>query len=545
MKCKPLTYLFFAVLILFPVLLPACKQDRQPDIPKPNIILIMADDMGFSDIGCFGSEIHTPNLDKLAYEGLRMTQFYNASRCCPTRASLLTGLYQHQAGIGDMTSDDGIPEYQGYLNDRCMTMAEVLKDAGYSTYISGKWHVGEKEEHWPIKRGFDKAFGLIDGASNYYNLNPYRINARPRIMADMDERYYPPDSGFYMTDAFGDNACRFIQDHAENEDPFFLYLPFTAPHWPLHALPGDIEKYLGKYLIGWDTIRQRRYTRMIEMGLISPDWDLSPRDQKVEPWDQIPKVDRSMWDRRMAVYAAMIDRLDQNIGRLLEALKENDLYDNTLIVFIADNGGCHEWIKNVGNYLPTDAITGGPESFDSYQHHWANVSNTPFRWFKHWVHEGGISTPFIAWYPAMIEEGRLDQTNPGHIIDLMSTFIELSGAQYPGDMDLHPVQGQSLVPIFKGSGWENERVLFWEHEGNRALRKGDYKLVSRFTKHQEQQYTAWELYNIMEDRSELNDLSQDMPDVVKELENIYMEKAKEIGVLPFDKVLEIRRANVK
>jgi len=390
-----MTRTILLVIISVSIVFLSCTSGKETTSERPNIILIMADDMGYSDLGCFGSEIHTPNLDKLAAEGLRITQFYNAGRCCPTRASLLTGLYQHQAGIGDMASDFGIPAYQGYLNKECVTLGEVMKLNGYNTYMTGKWHVGGQTGQWPVDRGFDRYFGLIDGASNYFNLNPYRVNQPPRTMAMDDEQFFPPDSGFYMTDAFTDYALMFLEEQKEKEEPFFLYLPYTAPHWPLHAWPEDIEKYRGSYMIGWDSLRIVRYNKMIESGLISPEWELSQRHDNIPGWTSLDKEEKEMWDLRMAVYAAMVDRMDQNIGRVLEQLIKMGANKNTVVVFIADNGACHERVKNRGNYVHTTGITGNADSFDAYEYEWANLSNTPFRWFKHWVHEGGISSPFI------------------------------------------------------------------------------------------------------------------------------------------------------
>lgn len=286
---------------------------------KPNIIIILADDMGYSDIGSFGSEIKTPNLDELAHGGLRMTQFYNTSRCCPTRASLLTGLYPHQAGVGQMVDNLGYPSYQGYLNKNSVTIAEALKGAGYRTLMAGKWHVGSKPENWPRKRGFDRYFGLIDGASSYFNINPYRPNQKLTIA--LNDKPYIPGAGFYATDAYTDYAIEFIKEN-NNQQPFFLYLAYTAPHWPLHALPVDIAKYKGKYLKGWDKLRRERYQRMLEMGIIDKNTRLSPRDEKVPEWDSLTDAQKEVWDEKMSVYAAMIDRMDQNIGRLRQHLKK-------------------------------------------------------------------------------------------------------------------------------------------------------------------------------------------------------------------------------
>ena len=499
---------------------------------KLNIVLIMADDMGYSDIGCFGSEIQTPTLDKLANQGVRFTQFYNASRSCPTRASLLTGLYQHQAGVGDMVSNLGYPSYQGYLNNHCVTLAEALKYNGYNTYMSGKWHVGGRPEVLPLKRGFDRYFGLIDGAGSYFEKKAYRVNQKPpRWMLDNLD-YNPPDSGFYLTDAITDYALSFLKDESVMGKPFFLYLAYTAPHWPLHALPEDIAKYRGKYLKGWDNLREERYRRMLNLGIIDPSAELSPRDEMSPEWDTLSDEDKDMWDLRMSVYAAMIDRLDQNIGRIVNYLTEAEGLDNTLIIFLSDNGGCHEPIKNRGNYIPTTAETGTRESFDSYEYPWANASNTPFRMFKHWVHEGGIATPFIAYYPKIIKGGRI-VTQPGHIIDIMPTFLEIARGVYPESFNgsnIKPMEGISLLPAMKGKSLKRKNPLFWEHEGNRAVRSGDWKLVSDYD-YSAKKFRAWELYNLKNDRSEIYDLSSTEPERTRDMIDIFEKWAEKAGVV--------------
>ena len=316
---------------------------------RPNIVLIMADDMGFSDIGCYGSEIRTPNLDGLAARGIRFTQFYNTARCCPTRSSLLTGLYAHQAGVGHMVSDRGFPAYQGYLNDRSVTIAEALRPAGYTTLMAGKWHVGEDRPHWPVDRGFDRYFGLISGGSNYFRLDP------GRQMALDNQPYTPPAEGFYMTDAFTDHALGFLDQAAAKTQPFFLYLAYTAPHWPLHALPEDIARYRGRYRMGWDALRIARHRRMIELGLVDRRWPLTPRDSRAPAWGEI--TDQEMRDLRMAVYAAQIYRMDQNIGRVLERLRAIGAEENTLVLFLADNGGCAEEVNRGAPALCQDQRT--------------------------------------------------------------------------------------------------------------------------------------------------------------------------------------------
>jgi arylsulfatase A-like enzyme len=505
----------------------------QKTVQKPNIILILADDMGYSDIGCFGSEIKTPNLDSLAGQGVRFTQFYNASRSCPTRASLLTGLYQHQAGVGDMVADLGYPSYQGYLNNQCVTLGEALKVNGYNTYMSGKWHVGGRPEVHPLKRGFDRYFGLIDGAGSYYKPIAYRANMAPvRWMLD-DKDFFPSDTGFYLTDAITDNALSFINNESVNREPFFLYIAYTSPHWPLHALPEDIAKYRGKYMEGWDVLREERYQRMLAMGIIDPSSKLSPKDEASPDWESLSPEDKKMWDLRMAVYAAMIDRMDQNIGRIIEKLKQSGELKNTLIIFLSDNGGCHENTRNQKAFLQATGETGTRNSFDAIEIPWANVSNTPFRMFKHWVHEGGISTSFIASYREKINIGTISR-QPGHIIDLMPTLLDFAGGKYPETFkgnEILPMEGVSLLPALMGRELKREGPLFWEHEGNRAMRSGDWKLVSAYN-YSAKKFKVWELYDLKNDRSELTDLSRKFPEKTKQMIDQYNSWADRVGVVP-------------
>ena len=484
---------------------------------RPNIILIMADDMGFSDLGCYGSEIRTPNLDRLARGGLRFTQFYNTARCCPTRASLLTGLYPHQAGIGHMVANRGTPAYQGYLNDRCVTIAEAIRGGGYHALMAGKWHVGEERPHWPLDRGFERYFGLISGASNYWRLD------KGRQMARDNEPYTPDSPKFYMTDAFTDNAVKFIGEYGRKPDPYFLYLAYTSPHWPLHAWPEDIAKYRGKYMKGWDALRRERHERMIAMGIVDRKWPLTPRDPQAPAWETV--TDKDERDLRMAVYAAQIDRMDQNIGRVLAKVKELGQEDNTLILFLADNGGCaEEKIKG-----ETNAPPGPADSFTSYGLPWANASNTPFRLYKHWVHEGGISTPLIAYWPSVIRKGGGLTSQPGHLVDLMATCLDAGGTPYPKTYkgrEVTPLEGKSLLPIFQGRQRAGHEAIYWEHEGNRAVRQGKWKLVSRHPGN-------WELYDVAADRTEMRDLAGSNPAKVKELAAMYDAWAKRCGVMPW------------
>lgn len=528
---------FFSLGLIGMSLQPVSGLESAKPATRTNVLLILADDMGYSDIGCFGSEIKTPNLDKLAQNGVRFSQFYNAARCCPTRASLLTGLYQHQAGVGDMVNDLGYPSYQGYLNTTSVTLGEVLKMNGYNTYMSGKWHVGNRPETLPRKRGFDRYFGLIDGAGSYFERIPYRPNQQaPRLMLD-DADYDPPKLGFYMTNAITDYALQFLEEEKSKKEPFFMYLAYTAPHWPLHALPEDIAKYRGKYMKGWDVLRKERFERMKKMGLLDASCQLSPRDANSPDWESLSPDDQKMWDLRMAVYAAMIDRLDQNIGRMVTQLEKMGELNNTLIIFLSDNGGCHEGTKNKGNFIRTTGETGAPDSFDAYEFPWANVSNTPFRMHKHWVHEGGISTPFIAFYPEKIKGGKLVH-QPGHITDLMTTFVDFAGGKYPETFNgnrITPMEGTSLKAAFSGKKLQRQRPVFWEHEGNRAMRDDDWKLVSQYD-YKQKKFMDWELYNLKSDRSELTDLSAQQAERKKRMIQEYETWADRVGVISKEKL---------
>jgi len=500
------------------------RASARPAPKPPNIVIILADDMGFSDLGCYGSEISTPNLDGLAQRGVRFTQAYCAARCCPSRAALLTGLYPHQAGMGDMVSTIKKPRpagpYQGYLNRQCVTIAEVLRTSGYRTYMSGKWHVGESPEHWPRQRGFDRYFGLISGASSYFEI--LKEEDPPRVMARDDNPCVPDSERFYMTDAFSDNAVRYIEEHDQSK-PFLLYLAYTAPHWPLHAWPEDIARYRGKYKIGWDALREQRYKRLLELGIISPRWPLSPRDDEVPAWDSVDNKDD--WDLRMAVYAAMISRMDYGIGRVLDTLRKRGMEDNTLVLFVSDNGGCHERIRKDKLSKP-GALPGDRGSYVAYERNWANASNTPFRLFKHWCHEGGIATPLIARCPALIPEKGALAHQVAHITDILPTCLEAAGVKYPESFDGHPITptvGKSLVPIFDGKTRQPHERLYWEHEGNRAVREGRWKLVA--TKEGQ-----WELYDMEADRTELHDLSKTQTDKAVQLNGAWEEWATGCGV---------------
>ncbi|HEV7280663.1 MAG TPA: arylsulfatase [Pirellulaceae bacterium] len=545
----------FAAAALFAFVAAASAAER------PNVVLIMSDDMGWSDLGCYGGEIATPTLDSLAANGLRFTQFYNTGRCCPTRASLLTGLYPHQAGVGHMTSRQGnLPGYQGELNRNCRTIAEILRPAGYSTYAVGKWHVArdtqpEGPKHdWPLQRGFDRFYGTITGAGDFYD--PGTLTRGNQMISPFADEEYQPET-YYYTDAISDHAVRFVREHSETktDEPFFLYVAYTAAHWPMHALPEDIAKYEGRYDEGYGAIRAERLRRAKELGLLPEETTLS---RQVGDWE---KVRDQEWEAAcMEVYAAMVDRMDQGIEEIVEELRRTGKLENTLVLFLQDNGGCQEGIgrnpaeakANLAAYdaIPPEALReavqpkqtrdgrpvrrgpgvmpGPGDTYIAYGENWANVSNTPFREYKHYVHEGGIATPLIAYWPAGVAKRGSIETQPGHLIDVMATCIDLAGATYPEDVEGQPIvpfEGVSLAPAFTGESLDRKQPLFWEHEGNHAIREGNWKLVAK-------ENGPWELYDLSQDRTETRDLAAKMPEKVAELAAEWDAWAARANVLP-------------
>ncbi|MEL7121058.1 MAG: arylsulfatase [Bacteroidota bacterium] len=525
--------LSLAALCLIAVLVLSFQQKKE-QATQPNIVLIMVDDMGYSDIGCYGSEIPTPNIDRLAENGLRFSQFYNTARCCPTRASLLTGLFPAQTGIGHMTKspkdslkyeDWGTEGYIGYLNKNCMTIAEVLKGAGYNTYMTGKWHLGyHRKERWPLERGFDKYYGIIAGASSYFWPNG------KRGLTYMDEHISPPDSNtYYTTDAFTDYAVQFI-DEQKDDKPFFLYLAYNAPHWPLHAKDEDIEKFVGKYMHGWDEVRKARFKKQVEMGLFENVDTLSQRDERVRAWEVVDEEQKRLVDYRMAVYAAQIYSIDYNVGKVIQKLEEEGTLDNTLILFLSDNGGCAEMYHEFGtkpqSWINKTTYSGAV----SYGIGWANASNTPFREYKVQQFEGGIATPLIAHWPDVIkkQQGKITNT-PSYLIDIMPTLLDISKAEYPAQYkgkNIHPLEGESLVAVFKKGDKELHEYMYWEHQSNCAIRYGNWKAIKKLTD------TNWQLYNLENDRIEAHDLASENPDMVNHLNDKWYEWANSHLVLP-------------
>ncbi len=552
---------------------------------RPNVLLILADDVGFSDLGCYGGEIRTPYLDTLAAGGLRFTQFYNCARCCPSRACLLTGLYPHQAGVGLMTSDRGakfpgagdqgekFPGYRGALNEHCVTIGQVLKSAGYRTAAVGKWHVGDRE--LPTARGFDDFYGFVSG----YAVDSWDQRMMIRLPAGKPQRIYKPGE-FFATDAITDHALDFLQEFEKSSEPWLMYVAYQAAHFPVQSKPQDMVDYPKLYAQGWDVIRQQRLERQKQIGLAPRDALLPARskipqvaaakrmgsltpDQNNPAWDSLPADRRADLAQRMAVYAGMTTGMDRNIGRLLDDLKQSNQLQNTLILFMSDNGACAEWepfgfeMSPIANPQPGHGINqgtqalpnklyrgeelaqlGGPRSLPSYGSGWANACNTPWRLYKHFNHEGGIASPLIVSWPASIKPvaanaAGIDNwvTKPAHLIDIMATCIELSGAKYPktiAEQTIVQPEGESLVPWFKNDRPNDTqpRDLFWEHEGNAAMRHGDWKLV-RAGRHGE-----WELYDIHADRTELNNLAAAQPKLVAEMVNQWTIWAARTHVTP-------------
>ena len=503
---------------------------------RPNILIILVDDMGYSDIGCFGGEIPTPNIDRLAENGLRMTNFYNAARCCPSRASLLTGLYPHKAGMGHQNQDKNHPSYRGRIKTSATTVAEILQANDYATYQVGKWHVGSERAFWPDKKGFDQYFTLIEGAMNYYNQWPWVKNQKPLQLTYNGEPYNTPEN-FYATTTFTDSAVAFLERHAFNQ-PFFMYLAYNAPHWPLHAPQEDIEKYKGKFMDGWDQLRKKRFERMKQLGVLKSNATLSSRFHAVPEWNSLTDTEKEKWDLKMALYAAVMDNLDREIGKVILALKQNDQLNNTLILFLSDNGACHEdpvpkdapWSAH-----PTDGLPGSARSFPSYGIPWANACNTPYSYFKSYLHEGGIATPLIVHYPDQVPKGSINHNTLGHIMDILPTCLDFADVKYPNTINGRTVEktnGISLLPAFCGEDQPGHTELYWEHQFNRAVRIGSWKLVSAYKILEQNEINdAWELYDLKTDPTEQNDLAIQFPEKVTSLQEKYQLWSVENNVL--------------
>tara|TARA_R110001592_G_scaffold315981_4_gene592165 strand:+ start:4872 stop:6536 length:1665 start_codon:yes stop_codon:yes gene_type:complete len=522
------------------------NQKVKTNSSRPNIIVILADDIGFSDIGCYGGEVDTANLNTLASEGVRFSQFYNSARCMPTRACILTGLHPQQAGIGHMGKIGNSTAYQGYIEKDIPTIGNLMQDAGYTTLHVGKWHVGNNIP--PTERGFEKSWARWSRV-NYWNFKEVNDNGIIRAPISSEKEY--------LTDIEGQKAIEYINYATKKQKPFFMYLAFDAAHWPLHAKQVDIDKYRGKFKKGWKVLQKERLHKIDSIGLVSkidskllveeasPYWDSIPENDAFEGYHPMnsSEHDQDDWDLKMSVYAAQIDCMDQNIGKIIQRLKDLGQYENTMIFYLQDNGACPETIGAHDKNVP-----GTADSYISYGLPWAHLSNTPFKMYKHFVHEGGISTPLIVHWPNGLDkilQGRIEKESFGHVIDIVPTCLDLAGVynkrSYPN------LEGKSLLSVIKNQTDNNARTLFWEHEGNRAIRKGDWKLVSRYKSdflffkkwgfEKTPRTQEWELYNIKNDRWELNELSNDYPSTVEDLKKEYLEWAKRVGVIPREELI--------
>lgn len=501
----------------------------------PNIVLILADDMGFSDLGCYGGEIRTPNLNRVASEGVRFTQFQNTARCCPSRASLMTGLYAHQAGVGFMEADWGIPSYQGHLKRDCVTLPEVLRGRGYRTVMSGKWHLGTAAPDVPWARGFDHVYGIPEGGGVYFWPTTLK---RTVIRFDRDQGAKAvetePGADFYSTDAFASHAVEQIHRSAEQRQPFFLYVPFVAPHFPQQAWEKDVSRYLGRYKDGWRKLREARYERQLTQDIIPANAKLSPCDGL--EWDALSGAQKEQMDRQMSVYAAQVDCMDQNIGRILGALRDSGTESNTLFVFLSDNGAQKN--SPLGDEQNPKAVFGSRESFGKYAQGWANLCNTPYRRYKEEEHLGGNATPLIVKWPEQIRAKGAICRQAGHIIDLVPTLLHAAGLrpqEMRGDGRRQALEGESLVSYFDPKAPQKARTFFWEHGGNRAVREGDWKLVA--TKE-----GVWSLYNLKDDPTELRDRAAEEPGRVQRLTGLYAAWARRCGVLTLKEIQQRRAA---
>ena len=534
---------FFSILLIS-ILITACnKQKKNESKSRPNIIVIMADDLGYSDLGCYGGEIETPNLDKLAKGGIRFTQFYNAARCCPTRASLLTGKYPHQAGL-DKNGQS--------LSRNAATIGEVLKENGYRTGMTGKWHLSETKElknpkeqllwlshrkdnnvfaplkSYPSNRGFEQHWGVIWGVINFFD--PFSL-----VHNEKEIKNVPDD--FYMTDFITDKSIDLIDEFSKDQNPFFLYVAHSAPHWPLHALPEDIVKYKGVYDEGWNKLRENRYKGLIEKGIIKPETAPLAKNESGKLWAE--NKEKAWESKHMEAHAAMVDRMDQGIGRLIDKLKKTGEYKNTLILFLADNGASSERGYPPGFDRPGHNRNGEEIIYPNQKYNrpggeltwgylgdaWAGALNAPFRYWKRESFEGGICSPFIMHWPEGLR-GKENTINYGvsHVIDILPTFLEITATSYPDTINgfkTTPIEGRSMLPLIKGEANATNDTLFWEHETGKALRIGDWKISALIG-------GEWELFNLAKDRTETNNLAAIMAKKVEEMEAVWLQEYKRI-----------------
>ncbi len=521
----------FLLVLAASLISPLCG--RASAANAPNILVILADDLGFSDLGCYGGEIPTPHLDGLARDGVRLTRLYTMGRCCPSRASLMTGQYPHRVGLGHMVKDLGLPGYRGTLSEDSRTFAEVLKPAGYRCFLSGKWHLGTPD---PTAHGFEEFYGTLVSAQTFFDPSHYL-----RLPVGREAKSYPSGE-FYGSDAVTDHGLEFLDEARRTpNDPWFLYLSYHAPHFPLQARSEDIARHVETYAVGWDRIRDARLERMKRMGIVTKSTALSPRSPYTN-WEEAVRADNPAWDRlpadrqsdlarRMAIYAAMVEVMDRNIGRVIASLRENGELENTFVIFLSDNGACAEWDPHGfdGKSGPHNELhrgseldsMGGPETYHSVGSGWANASNTPWRLYKHYMHEGGISTPCIVHWPQGLRQRDTIDHRPAHIIDLLPTAMVVAGIEDAGPL---PMPGSNLLPLLRGEP-QPERTLYFEHEGNRAVMDGRWKLVRS-------KAGPWALHDITEDRTEQVDLATTHPEIVRRLAEQWQTWAEQQQVVP-------------
>ena len=498
---------------------------------KPNFLIIMADDLGYSDLGSFGGEIETPNLDALAQEGVRLTNFQAAPTCSPTRSMLFSGTDSHQAGLGNMGEltqefQKGKPGYEGYLNQRVANMAEVLQDAGYNTYTTGKWHLGRTEELSPKARGFDRSFILVQGGASHFDDQKAIISVDPKAIYREDGKQVEVPKGFFSSEFYTDRLIQYIEADKAKEKPFLAVLSYTAPHWPLHAPDEWIDKYQGRYAEGYEALRQQRLKRMQELGIVPAGIKANtPMEGGLPSWEQLTDEERRREARSMELYAAMVDNMDHHIGRLMDYLRQTGELDNTVVVFMSDNGadgnspidlpGNREWMaSDFDNSLENMGRKG---SYIDYGAQWAQVGATPFPYFKGFTSQGGTTVPVIIRHPSLKAQAGQLNAQFFHVMDVMPTFLEMAGVKHPGTTfkgrDVQPMQGLSMLPGLKGEAMP-ERAIGWELFGRRALRKGDWKMTWMTAPYGS---AEWQLYNLAQDPVEANDLAKQEPAKLAEL----------------------------
>lgn len=507
--------------------------------PRPNILLIVADDLGYADLGCYGSNIRTPNIDQLAAEGLLFTQFHTAPLCAPTRAMLLSGNNNHVAGMGRQHSGGILGEpmrgYEGHLSDRIVPFPKLLKNAGYNTFTVGKWHLGTDKENWPAAAGFTRSFNLLHGAGNHYDSIGF-FEGGSHFTEDGETAEYP--DGEYSTEVYTDKLISFIKDHKSEDAPFFAFAAYTSPHWPLQVPADYLHKYSGQYDMGYDRLRETNFESLKAAGIIPESSELPPRNDAITPWKALSTEDKRREARKMELYAAMVENLDHHVGRLVQFLKKEKLYKNTLIIFMADNGAAAEDFYHVGsfkeyiqaNYDNAYENMGKPDSFVSYGPQWAEAGSAPFSRYKGYTREGGITAPMIIAGQGVRQHGSKTRTYVT-VMDLAPTFIELGQTEYPDDEHLSPILGESMVPLLKGvkeAVHDENYVTILSHAGRALIRQGKWKLVNLSRPFDEAQM---ELFNLESDPGETTNLAEDFPEQHQHMLKLWRTERKKMGII--------------